>query len=253
MKKTFGFKSISRMNLHTSNSNAVASLVTSNMTLHFDGANPLSNTGSGNIWFNLAGSTNMTLVPSASRTSDGGNSFLVGNLGYAQLQTSTGTGLGVGTGDFTMSIWFKMGNLGVANQLIISQYSSWVSTLDIVLRYITSTKSVACYLGNGIQVNLNSTANTITSTSVWYNISIIRTSGVTKMYLNNQEKASSNAVANIQNFATTMRLGRDSFDGVGAEHMIDNARIGHFSFHNRALSETERTTNFNILKTRFGL
>jgi hypothetical protein len=192
----------------------------------------------------------MTLVPSASRSSDGGNSFFIGNLGYARLYTSTGTGLGVGTGDFSMSVWFKMANLGVRNQQIISQYTTWASTLDIVLRFFPSDKSVSCYLGNGVQVNLNSTANSITSTSVWYNISIVRTSGVTKMYLNDVEKASSNAVANIQNFASEMRFGGNIDNDEG---LVDNAKIGHFSFYNRALSTTEKTDNFNALKTRFGL
>jgi len=251
MKKSFGLKSISGMHIRTSNSGGgLVGIASSGLTLHFDGANASSNTGSGNTWYNLAGGTNMTLMPSATRSTDGGNSFVVGNAGYARLYTSSGTGLGVRTGDFSMSIWFKMANLGVRNQIIISQYAAWLSSCDIVLRYIQSSQSVSCFLGDGIQVNLSSTANSITSTSVWYNICVVRTSGVTKLYLNDVEKSSSSSVADIKNFASEMWLGGNWQQD---EFMVDNAKIGHFSFYNRALSSTERTQNFNALKTRFGL
>lgn len=222
--------------------------------LHFDGANTSSNTGSGNVWYNLAGSAHATFYNATSRSEDGGGSFVVGtgNNSYATLATSLAPGLAVRTGDFSISLWFKMGSLTGGNgfQMMISQFTTWTSSLDFGLRFRTDLSMFSFLAADSVPLFCNSGSNAITSTSVWYNACIVRTSGVTQFYLNNVATNSSNVVGDIKNSATNLYIGTNITND---EPMRGSAKIGHFVFYNRALTSTERTDNFNNLKTRFGL
>lgn len=253
MKKSFGLKSISGMHLRSSNSGGgVVGIASSGLILHFDGANASSNTGSGNTWYNLAGTnhaafTNASGYSSAPRSADGGGSFEMGeSRSYAKIPTYPNTA--IGTGDFSFNFWFKMGNLGI-RQIMISKYHEWTAQFDWALLFRSDTQSCAFWAGNSVSLNISSSSNSVNSGSVWYNATVIRSSGVTKLYLNNVLQATSSSVANLTNAGSDIWMG---YNKDLDEPMRGGGKIGHFSFYNVALSDSERTANYNALKTRFG-
>lgn len=241
------------MHIRTSNSGGAVGISSSGLILHFDGANPTSNTGTGNTWYNLAGTnhagfTNASGYSSAPRSVDGGGSFEMGEgRSYAKIPTYPNTA--IGTGDFSFNFWFKMGNLGI-RQIMISKYHEWTAQFDWALLFRSDTQSCSFWAGNSVSLNISSANNSVNSGSVWYNATIIRESGVTKLYLNNVLQATSSSVANLTNAGSDIWMG---YNKDLDEPMRGAGKIGHFSFYNRALSSTERTQNFNALKTRFGL
>lgn len=257
MKKTFGFNKISGMHKHSANrgvginsGSSIPTIAQSQLVLNFDASNVNSYSGTGNTWYNLANTGDMTLTR-PDYSVDGSGSFVMsdpqGGLDarYGILSTSGISDLNVGTGDFSASMWFKMGNFST-RQLLVSQYSTWTSNFDFAFVY--QSNQIRFWAGNGLSLYLGSTTTLINDPSVWYNVCVVRESGVTKLYVNDVLQSSTSLVGSIQNRADLWFGYNKDYD----EFMRNNGKIAQFSFYNRALSDSERTANYDVLKQKYG-
>jgi hypothetical protein len=125
----------------------------------------------------------------------------------------------LGTSDFTMEVIFSVGSLGAERGLIAS-YSSWSSILAFYL-VVNSTGTVRFYAGNSIPINLVTV--TALNISDLYHVAVSRVSGITSIYINGINSASTSNAATITN-TSEVRIGT-SFGGELFNGKIYSCRI----------------------------
>jgi len=223
------------------------SIITSNLLIYLDAANPLSYPGSGTVWTSLvSGGRNGTLVNSPTYTTDGGGCIVLDGIDD-HITMST---LGVAGSNLSIDYWIKRN---------ADNGYFWVidNSDQPELRLLFSSSVLQPYLYDNGGYFLTTASSTTFSTSLWYNICVTITNGSQKIYING---------------GTEIITGTGTYDGAvsgnAGEHTLGayirpygyagyggyaSVKIGSYRFYNRVLTAQEVTQNFNALKGRYGL
>ena len=241
------------------NTSSVSSIVTSGLTLNLD-ANSYSGTGT---WNDLSGNgftaTKQGTLPFTSAgdlsyfTFNGGANYLLGNAG---LNTATTNAVN-GTLGFTIQSVFKMSNVSVGS-ILFSQLSGggytfecgsqsgglWTNTLRSFIAANTSSDR----RGN----------TSVLSNNVIYLMTITwdQVNKVATLYINGSSISSfenSGAVGTLTtgwatNYGASFQIGAMTYYG-----QYGNGSMYKMMVYNRPLTSVEVTTNYNSVKSRFGI
>lgn len=230
-------------------------LVTAGLVLSLDAGNSTSYAGTGTTWTDLSGSgNNGTLVNGVSYNSSNQGSLVFNGTGngggpnpYVSLPTSSA--FNFGTGDFTIEMWayIATGNPH-PNLLTINGNSNWYAALR--LGYWQGNLGLLhSYDGSNWVQNINSSCPI--NVDVWSHIVISRISGNVKLYINNVEKASYALPGTLMSNAEN-EIGQLNHPNTGYFNLSGKIAITNI-YKGKGLTSAEVSTNFNAVKSRFGL
>ena len=223
-------------------------IVTDGLVLNLDAANPDSYNGVGTNWRDLSGNgNNGTLVNGTTYgTSNGGYFLLDGTDDYISLPSSNF--FNFGTGDFALEMWVNLENINTNPHLI---------TINGNSAYFAAIR-MSYYSGN-LYSNHSSTgtswesagANFAFATDTWSQLIVTRNSGLVKIYVNKIEKDSFSLPTSLMSSGDT-QFGKLSNFPSNYHTMRGKVAITRI-YQNKGLTASEVTTNFDALKSRFGL
>jgi len=218
--------------------NSYSSVITDGLTLALDAGNSLSYSGSGNIWYDLAGTQqNITLVNSPTFTS-GATSYF--NFLPSSSQYGTGSGQVLQSTGYTKSVWFYLNTLVADNNLVSS---------DTGGHYMFLQGGNKIYAGNsnwaGFPNNLQSV--TTFSAGTWYNATVtFNTTDGMKLYVNGVLDATYTAVKTAFTGNGSINIGSYSAGG-----NLLNGRISKVYCFDRSITATEVLRMYNATKSNF--
>lgn len=227
-------------------------LVTAGLVLHLDAGDASSYPGNGNTWNDLSGSNHGTLLNGSTYNSGNGGSIVFDGIDDV---VSFGNVLNMGLNSWTVSCWVKFdggtsGFMGIIGKTsyrgIPGRYGIYIDN-NTLYAFCTPTGNVIVstpitpYLDNNFH-NLVMTINR--SSMITFYIDGISV-GI-------PYDISSTLSANLISTDNFYIGSYGSSDGQSPFGFFKGS-IGQASIYNRALTETEVTNNFNVLKTRFGL
>lgn len=227
---------------------SVPSIVTDGLVFNVDAANTSSYTGSSSVWNDLSGTNHINFYGNSSYntnatptfSNDGGGSLITTGI-FGKSVSNSGISGSVAR---SMEAWVKFNS--VAGNAIISIGNQPNSSLFELMAY--STNVIEHIWGTFTK------SSTVLTTNTWYHIVIIY-DGTTNhfIYINGVQVGVSTSVdgnnlaLNTGNtpiyIGTAVTTSWGAFDG----------KIAALRIYNRALSSTDITNNFNVLKSRFGL
>jgi hypothetical protein len=224
---------------------AEPSIVTDGLIFNVDAANTSSYSGSGNVWNDLKGTNNVKFYSNSSYnvnanptySNDGGGSLITTGIFGKSINNSGITG----SVARSMEAWVKFNS--VAGNAVISIGGSVTlnNTLYELMAY--SNNVIEHYWGSFTQ------SSTVLSTNTWYHI-VILYDGTTNHYIYiNGVQVGFSATPTLNTSNTPIYIGPAVTTTWGAF----NGKIAALRIYNRALSSADVTTNFNALKSRFGL
>ena len=236
---------------------AAPSFVTDGLVLNLDAGNSASYAGTGTTWTDLSSKgNNGTLVNTITHTATNpgylifngnGNAIAQGGRNpYVSLPQSTD--FDFGNGDFTLEMWAYTTTDNTHPDFInLNQNAALYAALRIEywnnsLNVLHSYDGTSHVSGPSVPFtqNLNS----------WQQIVISRISGTAKLYLNGDLKSTYSLPGSLLAQQET-RIG-DLRGSLGYYSFSGNISIVKM-FKNKGLTDTEVTTHFNLLKSRFGL
>ena len=130
-----------------------------------------------------------TTTSDITATTTGGSVYLNGSTDY--LTAATSAGLGLGTGDFTIECWFYITNATKANACVVDFRTSGAGSSQAKPTIYMIAGSLSYYTLGGTKI----TQAAIVSNQ-WYHVAVVRTSGITKMYVNGTAVATTYTDAN---------------------------------------------------------
>jgi hypothetical protein len=223
------------------------SIITQNLVLCLDAANPKSYPGSGTTWNDLSGNgNNGTLRNSPSYSADN-----LGKIVFDAVNDDINCGndssINFGTGDFTVSVWFRRFSNATTNLRLLSK-AAGSDTAD-------AANAGFCFFGNNTNVSFGvnpTAARTIInaasySVNEWVNVVGLLERGVSmRTYKNAVQVATATAPVGSVSGTTSLFLGSN----VGA-NLFWAGEISNVSLYNRALTAQEIQQNFNATKSRY--
>lgn len=219
------------------------SIVTNSLVFNVDAANTSSYLGTGNVWNDLSGSNNIKFYSSSSYnvnanptfSTDGGGSLVTTGIFGRSIANSGITG----SVARSMEAWVKFN--AVAANAVISIGGQANAQLYELMAY--SNNLIEHYWGNFTQ------SSTVLATNTWYHIVIIY-DGTTNHYIYiNGVQVGISATPTLNTTNTPIYIGPAVTTTWGAF----DGKIAALRIYNRALTLSDVTTNYNALKTRFGL
>ena len=221
------------------------SIISTGLVFNVDAANTSSYSGSGAVWNDIKGTNNINFYTNSSYntnatptySSDGGGSLITTGI-FGKSVSNSGI---TGSVARSMEAWVKFNS--VTGNAVISIGGSVTSSSTLYELMAYNNNVIEHYWGNFTQ------SSTVLATNTWYHIVIVY-DGTTNhyVYVNGvQVGFASTPILNTSNTpiyigpAVTTTWG--AFDG----------KIAALRIYNRALSSTDITNNFNVLKSRFGL
>jgi hypothetical protein len=103
------------------------------------------------------------------------------------LTVPTNASLGMGTGDFTIELWAFFGNTtGRPEEGLIDTRTTSTGTNQWLLYKTYGANTLEWYTGGSTRIT-----GTIPSANQWVHVAVVRSSGVTKMYINGTQSGSS--------------------------------------------------------------
>ena len=211
-------------------------LVTDGLTLRLDASNVASYPGSGDTWYDLAGSEqNITLANSPTFTS-GTPSYFTFN-GSNQFGTSNGDVLTQTT--YTKSVWFYLN--GYADNNLVSS--------DTGGHFMYFANSNKIYSGHVNWENYGAYPSTADiSLNIWYNATLtFNTTDGMILYINGIQDSTytDNKTAHGGDSSTNIAT-------FGGSNLL-NGRISKVYCYNRSLTASEVLQNYDFDKSQFGL
>ena len=235
-------------------------IVQAGLILNLDAANPASYPGTGSTWTNLVTGNavpSFSISSGAYVNSDGGVIRFPSTGGNAQ----SSTGFANLTG-FTVEVWVKSaGTKGDYNPVTVSNYAPCLfsekvsgGTVNMVLAYNARAWSGVAHnsyrytAAMGGWSTVEPTTNYGSDLNNWVQIVATYNGSVLKLYRNGVQIGSSTTNINLRASSVGYYIARrwDMGDGVYGDYSTVN-------MYNRDLSLTEINTNFDAVKSRFGL
>jgi hypothetical protein len=211
-------------------------LVMDGLTLRLDASNVSSYNGSGDTWYDLAGSEQSVTLANSPTFISGTPSYFTFN-GSNQFGTSNGDVLTQTT--YTKSVWFYLN--GYADNNLVS------SDTGGHFMYMYSSNKI--YSGHANWPNYIAYPSTGTiSLNIWYNVTLTfnTTDGMT-LYINGVQDSTytANKTAHSGDSSTNIAT-------FGGGNLL-NGRISKVYCYNRSLTAAEVLQNYNVDKSQFGL
>lgn len=225
------------------------SIVTSNLSLCIDSANPRSYSGSGTTVLDISGNNlRGSLV--------NGPTYVSGSSGYFQfdgvddyLNIGNTTVANVFTGDFTVSVWvYRLLSAGPTFGNIIGDYfTGSVQTTGEWQIMMSNGGAFNLYrVGDGYVINNTSNYGA----NQWHNVVVTRVGSAITMYVDNVSIATA---TNSNTFGTSTGNLNIGIDGNNSSEPL-NGRISDLMIYKGlGLSSTQVTQNFNALRGRYGI
>ena len=219
------------------------SIVTNALVFNVDAANTSSYSGTGNAWNDLSGSNNIKFYSSSSYnvnanptfSSDGGGSLVTTGIFGRSIANSGITG----SVARSMEAWVKFNSVNA--NAVISIGGQAGSQLYELMAY--SNNVIEHYWGNFTQ------SSTVLATNTWYHIVIVY-DGTTNHYIYiNGVQVGFSATPTLNTTNSPIYIGPAVTTTWGAF----DGKIATLRMYNRALTASDVKTNFDALKTRFGL
>ena len=235
-------------------------IVQAGLILNLDAANPASYSGTGSTWTNLVtGSavTSFSLSSGSYVNSDGGVIRFPSTGGFAESTTGFAN-----LTAYTVEVWVKSaGTKGDQNPLTSSNYAPCIfsekvsgGTVNMALAYnarawtgaVNNSYRYTAAMG-GWSI-FEPTTNYGSDLNNWVHIVATYNGSVLTLYRNGVSLGSSTTNINLRASSLGYRIARrwDMGDGVYGDYSTVN-------MYSRALTDAEVSTNFNAVKTRFGL
>jgi hypothetical protein len=218
-------------------------LVSSGLVLYLDAANSSSYSGSGSTWYDLSGNNNNVAMQNSSNisySSSGGGYFALTSTGYFSAASSTNTP--TGNSNYTFSVWAQLGSTWNANGFM-SLGSAWGTTNAVNAFRTGSTGQVINYWWS----NDLSLIYSPSSATAWINFVVTFDGTNRKIWVNG---------TSIGGDTPTGHNVTTSYLQVGATNSTGetlNGKIGQALIYNRALSQTEITNNYTVIRGRYGV
>ena len=229
-------------------------VVTSGLVLYLDAANPSSYPGAGSTWTDLSISGNVgTFIGATSySSSDGGTILFNGNSSsndYVSIANNASLNL---TTTGSISIWIKpntLTQLGLTN--LISRTINGDTNGQSYYIYWSGGNITGIIQNGGVYKGIS----TPVPTSIgWYNFVFTWGNGYINLYRNGVSVATPVASSiSAQILTTTLNIGGYIFGGAGGDANTFNGKIPFVTLYNRSITPAEVLTNFDAVKTRFGL
>jgi hypothetical protein len=235
------------------NAISVPRLISNGMVFSLDAGNSASYSGTGTTWNDLSGNGyNGTLTNGPTFTSGNGGSIAFDDTDDV---ASFGNNLNIGLSSWTMSCWVKFndgsGFAGIMGKTsyraYVGRYALYFDNGDIYSlfqpdnNYLITTP-IAPYLDNKFH-NLVMTIDRTSMMSLYID-------GVLK---GTPINVSSSSSINLNSSTDNFYIGSYGSSNGQNPFAFLNGNVGQAVIYNRALSATEVTTNFDALRTRFGL
>jgi hypothetical protein len=231
---------------------APPTLVTAGLVLNLDAGNSASYLGSGINWNDLSGSNHGTLMNGPLFSAGNGGSIVFDGIDDF---VSFGNILNMGLASWTISCWVKFdGGSGLMGIIGKTSYRSYEGRYSI---YIDNNNLVA-FFQPGPSSMIISTPLTPYLDNKFHNLTLtINRSSMMYLYVDGV------TVGTPVDVSTTSAMNPNSSDKfyIGSYGSSDGqsplyffkGNVGQALIYNRSLSTQEVTTNFNVLKSRFGL
>jgi len=205
----------------------VAGVITSGLILNLDAGNSSSYPGSGTTWTDLSSSgNNGSLYNSPTYTSSNGGGLVFNGSNYVNLASTITM-----TGDWTISWWeYLTGTISNNQGIIFSATNS-----NDINHYAGGLR----YYAPGDECLSIGTI----STSTWYNWVYTR-SGTTMSLYQNGSLNNSQTVSVTTTYIS--QIARGNAGGM-------TGTLPTIQVYNRALTSTEVASNFNVLRSRYGI
>jgi len=216
------------------------SIVTTNLGLCLDAANPRSWPGSGTTWSDVSGNArNGTLVNGPTFNSSNGGSFVFDGIDdYVNVSNSN---LNHGTGNFSYSCWVNLAAKPGAGTIF--ENGSWVNC--ILFRYETTGVTVFS-MGNYYGFF---TFNP--SLSTWNHLTFVRDGNSILCYINGvfSESIAFGSSLNVAPSPNNLFIGMSQH----AAGQCFNGRINLAMVYTSALTATQVAQNFDAARGRYGV
>ena len=229
-------------------------IVTSGLVLNLDAANPASYSGTGTTWTDLSSSNNVgTFVGAPSYSSSNGGTMVFNgtNASNDYIAVANNASLNLTTAG-TLSIWVKpntLTQLGLTS--LISRTIDGAANGQSYYLYWSGGNITGIIQNGGVYKSISTP---IPISLGWYNYVFTWGNGYLNLYKNGVSVSTPVASAiSAQILATTVNIGGFVFGGAGGNNNTFNGNIPIVTIYNRALTPIEVTTNFNVVKSRFGL
>ena len=214
-----------------------ASIITNGLILNLDAGNTTSYSGTGTTWTDLSGNgNNGTLYNGTSYSSaNGGTMVFDGVNDYIKILTGLPS-------SNTLSVWFKQSTprgtglleTGAPSGIPLPNGSPYL-LVDLGIDYLRVYGEATGFSTNSPYIPTN-----------WYNVTITGSSdGVRKIYMNGVLITTKNVIPSY-GYNTAINIGVGYYG-----YFNGNVPVVHA--YNRVLTQAEITTNFNALKSRYGL
>lgn len=231
-----------------------SSITNNGLILHLDASNPLSYSGSGNTWFNLASnSSHGTLVNGVAYENINGGTFVFDGVNGSVNGSIEGS---IFRGDFTQSAWIYRTGTGIWHGIFTNSNPATNYTYVMTFSDRTTTTPYN-FLGinvlgvspSGVFLDVGSHLNK------WLFITITKSQNLLNIYCYKDGSLLQNSGIlswNNGNFATTNNymVGRH---WAGTDVQPFRGNIAHISLYNRSLAPQEINYNFNVTRKRFGV
>lgn len=189
--------------------------------------------------------TDVSFNSTAQITFDGTNDYI--NVPYNSTQNLTNQG--------TVSVWIYpfLTTQGSFAGLVAQCTGGSVNTQAYQLswRQISGAMYGAICNGSGTYNEIYGTLPTVANT--WYNIVFTWNGSQLNMYNNGTLIGTTTQTINNQVLTTDLTIGGYTYKGAGGAGEYFNGKIANVEIYNRGLTASEVLTNYNALKTRFGI
>ena len=236
---------------------APPSIVTTGLVLNLDAGNAASYAGTGTTWTDLSGrGNNGTLVNSVTYSSSNQGTLVFD--GYTPVQgpnpyvlLPTNADFDFGTGDFTVDVWVYIKTLNDHPNLLSINVDETTNYSALRLGYYQGNLGMLHSYDNATWVP--SIAGVPIATNAWKNIVVSRISGQVTVYINSvSELTYSLPGALMTNRRNVLGTIYPTFGNPGFFNLSGNIATAKF-YKGKGLTASEVTTQFNLLKSRFGL
>lgn len=240
-------------------------VITRNMLLYLDGANPRSYVGSGTNVVDLTGYNNIgSLENGVSFNSNNGGTFVFDGV---DEKINFGTTLSSAnlTYPFSIDFWIKVnptGNTTTTRGIFATSNSEVFAYFGISIQLGNAFNGSGNYkvflnVGNGLSPgptgrrSLNSDSEVLIG-DVWTHVVGIFNTGPTfKIYINGSEVSGTvSGTGGVLNWGTNAKT---ELGPSNAFNNVLNGTVSNLKFYNTLLTPEEVLQNYNALKSRFGL
>jgi hypothetical protein len=220
------------------------------LQLYLDANDTASYSGSGTTWYDLSGNGNDVAMQNSgdiSYTSSGGGYFSTGAQGWFSNPSAT-TGIPNGSTPYTVSTWvqFPSGWTGRGYSPAMVTIGA-TATYDQINDFGLDQTGYVYVNWFGTPLLTSSWTPSAPGTN-WANF-VSQWDGTTRKIWYNGVLQGSDTIGPTLGNTTDILIGNDY---IGWTNWL-NGNIGQVLIYDRALSQSELTTNFNVVRSRYGI